>query len=452
MFGIPVSWKEVAMLFSATCTKVRSCVVFAHRGNVINATFLLTRALATSAKETQQNDELIILAKNYAKDDNTNVTSSILSKVGKNLPHIPNHPLKILKDNIHEFMYASHRRHGNGPLFTMVDNIPPVVTIEQNFDSLLVPKNHVSRSRNDNYYINNNHMLRAHTSAHQVDLMRTGLDAFLVTGDVYRRDEIDKNHYPVFHQMEGVRLFTKYELYKQLKDPLELFDRNGERTDHNQAVHTTDSVKMVEFDLKNTLSGIVENLCGKDVEMRWVDTYFPFTHPSWELEVNFNNEWLEVLGCGVMEQELLNRAGAIDQIGWAFGIGLERLAMRLFNIPDIRLFWSEDTRFLEQFCDGKINEFKPFSKYPPTYKDIAFWTPEGFSSNDLCEVIRNAAGDIVEKVEQIDSFIHPKTREESQCYRITYRAMDKTFHADEINAIQDQVRDELKNKLQLKLR
>lgn len=72
--------------------------------------------------------------------------------------------------------------------------------------------------------------------------------------------------------------------------------------------------------------------------------------------------------------------------------------MRLFNIPDIRLFWSEDPRFLEQFKDGEIHEFKPFSKYPPTYKDITFWTPEGFSSNDLCEVIRNVAGDIVEKV------------------------------------------------------
>ena len=137
--------------------------------------------------------------------------------MGKNLHHIPNHPLKILKSKIHEFMYASYRRHGNSPIFTMVDNIPPVVTIEQNFDSLLVPKNHVSRSKNDNYYINSNYMLRAHTSAHQVDLMRTGLDAFLVTGDVYRRDEIDKNHYPAFHQVEGVRLFTKYELFKDLK-------------------------------------------------------------------------------------------------------------------------------------------------------------------------------------------------------------------------------------------
>lgn len=204
------------MLFF-TCSRFRSCFSFAKGRQLLNSSYLLARTYTTSAQESHQSDELIISSKSYTKDDNTNVTKSILSKVGKNLHHVPNHPLKILKDMVHDYMYARNRRHGNGPLFTMLDNIPPVVTVEQNFDSLLVPKNHVSRSKNDNYYVNSSYMLRAHTSAHQVDLMRTGLDAFLVSGDVYRRDEIDKNHYPVFHQMEGVRLFTKYELYKQLK-------------------------------------------------------------------------------------------------------------------------------------------------------------------------------------------------------------------------------------------
>lgn len=92
-----------------------------------------------------------------------------------------------------------------------------------------------------------------------------------------------------------------------IQEPLELFTKNRERTDEQQAVHALEAVKLAEFDLKSTLSGIVETVCGEGVEMRWVDTYFPFTHPSWELEVNFNNEWLEVLGCGIMEQELLNK-------------------------------------------------------------------------------------------------------------------------------------------------
>ena len=108
-------------------------------------------------------------------------------------------------------------------MFTMVDYLSPVVTVEQNFDSLLVPKDHVSRAKNDNFYINSEFLLRAHTSAHQRDMIKSGLDAFLLTGDVYRRDEIDSCHYPVFHQMEGVRLFSQHELFAQYKVNISFF-------------------------------------------------------------------------------------------------------------------------------------------------------------------------------------------------------------------------------------
>ncbi|XP_020609679.1 phenylalanine--tRNA ligase, chloroplastic/mitochondrial-like [Orbicella faveolata] len=126
--------------------------------------------------------------------------------------------------------------------------------------------------------------------------------------------------------------------------------------------------------------------------------------------------------------------------------------MRLFNIPDIRLFWSEDPRFLAQFEGNQIIQFKPFSKYPPTYKDVAFWLPENFSPNNLFDVVRGVAGDIVEKVELVDKFSHPETKRESHCYRITYRSMDKTFTDSEINSIQDSVREEIKKRLLVELR
>lgn len=84
-----------------------------------------------------------------------------------------------------------------------------------------------------------------------------------------------------------------------------------------------------------------------------MEQYFPFTHPSWELEVLYGDKWLEILGCGIMRQEILQRSGVVDRIGWAFGLGLERLAMCLYDIPDIRLFWSNDTGFLNQF---KVND------------------------------------------------------------------------------------------------
>ena len=115
---------------------------------------------------------------------------------------------------------------------------------------------------------------------------------------------------------------------------------------------------------------------------------FPFTDPSLELEVFFQDDWLEVLGSGVIQQQILHNCDLNHTNGWAFGLGLERLAMVLFDIPDIRLFWSEDSRFNEQFRPGEVTKFKPFSKYPPCYKDVTFWKPENFHENDLCDKIR----------------------------------------------------------------
>ena len=106
--------------------------------------------------------------------------------------------------------------------------------------------------------------------------------------------------------------------------------------------------------------------------------------------------FLEVLKA--LTEIIISVGGASDKIGWAFGLGLERIAMKLFDIPDIRLFWSEDDRFLNQFKDGPNVKFKPFSKYPPTYKDVSFWTNDVFTQNDLFEVIRSVAGDYVEEV------------------------------------------------------
>lgn len=92
-----------------------------------------------------------------------------------------------------------------------------------------------------------------------------------------------------------------------------------------------------------------------------------------------------------------------DKIGWAFGLGLERIAMILYSIPDIRLFWSTDPRFLSQFEEGEIKTFKPYSKYPSCFKDVSFWINEGQSlhDNDFCDLIRDVAGDLVEDVKQV---------------------------------------------------
>lgn len=139
-------------------------------------------------------------------------------------------------------------------------------------------------------------------------------------------------------------------------------------------------------------------------------------------------------------------------IGYAFGLGIDRLAMILFNIPDIRLFWSQDERFLSQFKQGKITKFEPYSKFPACYKDITFWIPNDFVDNDFFEIIRNIAGDLVENVKLIDEFQHPKTGKKSKCFRILYRHMDRSLTNEEIDVFQFKIRDKIKENLKVELR
>ncbi|XP_058753796.1 phenylalanine--tRNA ligase, chloroplastic/mitochondrial-like [Vicia villosa] len=368
---------------------------------------------------------LKITKQDIVKDDPTNnVPDNIFSKLGMQLHRRDQHPLGILKNAIYEYFDTNYSNK-----FNKFDDLCPIVTLKQNFDDVLVPEDHVSRSYNDTYYIDPQTVLRCHTSAHQAELLRDGYTHFLVTGDVYRRDSIDSTHYPVFHQMEGFRVFVPDE-----------WEASG-----------MDATSFAAAELKKCLEGLARVLFG-DVEMRWIDTYFPFTNPSFELEIYFKEKWLEVLGCGVTEQEILKRNGVSNNVSWAFGLGLERLAMVLFDIPDIRLFWSNDERFTSQFSKGQLGvKFKPFSKYPPCYKDISFWINESFTENNLCEVVRGVAGDLAEEVQLIDNFTNKKGMT-SHCYRIAYRSMERSLTDEEINDLQWKVRELVQNKLEVVIR
>lgn len=200
----------------------------------------------------------------------------------------------------------------------------------------------------------------------------------------------------------------------------------------------------MEHELKSTLVGLAQDLFGKDVKCRWVEVYFPFTEPSWELEIYHNDTWLELLGCGIMQQSILSNAGVKDRIGWAFGIGLERIAMCLYQVPDIRLFWSRDSGFLHQFKVDDLNQqitYRPISQYPQCLNDISFWLPQDrtFHSNDFYDLVRSVGGDIIEQVVHVDEFKHPKTGKTSHCYRIIYRHTEKTLTQDEVNIVHDSI-------------
>ncbi|XP_033110989.1 phenylalanine--tRNA ligase, mitochondrial-like [Anneissia japonica] len=416
-----------------------TCLMNCHFiGSIYKAskTYLTTCIRRCSRLSTNGNPSMItIQGQTFQPDEMTTLTPNIIEKVGCNLHNQQNHPLCLIKQCITNFFYKQFTRLGN-PLFSVYDNISPIVTVSANFDSVLTPPDHVSRRKGDNFYINKDYMLRAHTSAHQSELIKSGLDAFLVIGDVYRRDHIDASHYPVFHQMEGVQLYSNFQLFGEKSNKTSLFE-DGERTVEKQQFHTMIAAKSLEHQLKTTLEGCIQELFGSGLEIKWVDAEFPFTHPSWELEIKFQGEWLEVLGCGIMEQEIISSAINGQKIGYAFGLGLERLAMILFDIPHIKLFWTEDERFLNQFKAKDICsiKFQPYSKYPPLLMDISYWCPPNYEANDFHDLVRNIGGDLVEAVELIDEFVHPKTNVISRCNRITYRSMDRTLTKEEASQI-----------------
>lgn len=155
------------------------------------------------------NNTIVLNGKTYIKDDYTNVTPRIISFLDKKLLHRKFHPLNLIKQNIINYFNKNFIGKKGITIFSIYEDLHPVVTVRENFDSLLIPESHISRQKSDTYYINKEYLLRSHTTAHQAELIKMGLDNFLIFGDAYRRDEIDITHYPVFHQTDGVYTLNK---------------------------------------------------------------------------------------------------------------------------------------------------------------------------------------------------------------------------------------------------
>lgn len=394
---------------------------------------------------TAPTTDLSVLGTTYVSDDYTNVPASILSRLAPQptLPYTPQHPLCHLRSQIETHF---------GAAYTPIRAPSPVVSTHLNFEELGFPPDHPGRSPTDTYYVNRTTCLRTHTSAHEVETFRAGHERWLLTADVYRRDEIDASHYPVFHQMEGAAIFSP-DAYApaglvekeceamearlamadlKVEDDVDLNEAGGYQPSHDPR-----AASLAVRHLKASLNGLALSLFGprqaaegEPLRVRWIPATFPFTSPSFEVEVWFRGKWLEILGCGVVMDKTLHTAAVPNKLGWAFGLGLERIAMVLFSIPDIRLFWTQDRRFLDQFAThspSNLVTFKPYSKFPPCYKDVSFWIPEQpvFHENNFFELVRDQVGDLAEDVVKIDDFTHPKTKRRSLCYRINYRSMDR---------------------------
>ena len=243
---------------------------------------------------------------------------------GKSIPVGHKHPMYLALDEIKDIFI--------GMGFTVLDG-PEVELAELNFDRLNAEEGHPSRDWSDTFYFDEDSrvMLRSQTSPMQVRAMDTmELPIRIIApGRVYRKDEVDATHSPMFHQVEGM-----------------VIDKG-----------------VTMADLKGTLNTVVEQLYGAGTKTRFRPHHFPFTEPSCEMDVQCHKcggvgcptckgeGWIELLGAGMIHPRVLEMAGIDPDVysGWAFGIGLERTAMRRFKIADLRLIFENDIRFLEQF-------------------------------------------------------------------------------------------------------
>ena len=228
------------------------------------------------------------------------------------------HPLTQVTDDI----VKSFRKLG----FVVADG-PEIEDDYHCFDALNTPADHPARDLQDTFYLagGNRSLLRTHTSSVQIRVMEKQPPPIriIVPGRVYRRDNADATHNPTFHQIEGLYV-----------------DKN-----------------VTVGDLKGTVEFVFKQLLGDEVKLRFRPHYFSYTEPSYEIDFSsalvrkMGKDWLEIAGCGMVHPQVFKNVGYDPEVwtGWAFGFGIERIAMIRYGITDIRMFYQNDVRFLSQF-------------------------------------------------------------------------------------------------------
>jgi phenylalanyl-tRNA synthetase alpha chain len=228
--------------------------------------------------------------------------------VGRRLGHI--HPLNQTIDKILDIFVGMGYSVATGP---------QVETDYYNFAALNIPEDHPARDMQDTFFFSDGRLLRTHTSPVQIRYMENHRPPIRIVapGRVYRRDTVDSTHSAVFHQVEILLV--------------------------GEGITFTD--------LRGTIKAFLVQMFGEDLAIRFRASYFPFTEPSAEVDIEWKGKWLEVLGCGMVDPNVLQSVGYDPEIytGFAAGFGVERFAMVLHQIDDIRRLYNSDLRFLTQF-------------------------------------------------------------------------------------------------------
>ena len=242
--------------------------------------------------------------------DSLNVKPIDVSLAGCNSSKGSRHPISLVRSKIEQIFKHSGYKIKVGP---------EIEDDYHNFTALNVPENHPARAMHDTFYFEKKKLLRTHTSPVQIrSMIADGAPIRIIApGKCYRCDS-DLTHTPMFHQVEGL-----------------VIDKN------------------ISFaNLKAVLHEFVESFFEREVKLRFRPSYFPFTEPSAEVDILWeNNEWLEILGCGMVHPNVLRNSGIDPEkySGYAFGMGVERLAMLYYGVRDLRTFYDNDISFLKQF-------------------------------------------------------------------------------------------------------
>ncbi len=352
-------------------------------------------------------------------------------------------------DRIKRYLAMSDlSRTESSPLFSLVEKtksinilksfdniiIPEIVSASVSFDLFNFAPDHVARSKSDTYYVDEENILRTHDTVMwyyylgqrdiQERIKNNESLGVICYGKVYRKDEIDRKHMNIFHQMGGLYLVPDIEKVLTLDD------------------------------LREALVEIVEGLFGKETKYRFLDDTFPYTDPSLQIEVELDGKWVEIMGGGMPRKDVLKNFGLEGYNGWAFGFGLERLAIISMELPDIRLLWSNDERVKKQLILGQ--KFKEVSKYPAVIRDISFIVEKAnFTPNDYFDLVRDVIGDLAEEMALIDEYENAEKFGEgnkSYAYRITYRSLEKTLTDEEVNNLHKKLEEKTVEVYKAKIR
>jgi len=265
------------------------------------------KEIGPKANKLKNDLEKAFKAKEFKKE----VSSIDVTAPGKKVAHGHLHPLTHIMRKIEEIFLSMG--------FKIIEGLD-IETEKYNFDALNIPKDHPARDAWDTFWLKNGKLLRTHTSPMQVRFMEKNNPPFriIVPGRCFRYEATDASHSHTFYQLEGL-----------------MVDRN---------------INVANF--KAVIEEFLKKLFGENVEMRMVPSYYPFVEPGFDIFMKFpNGKWMEIMGAGIVHPNVFKAAGYVpgNWQGFAFGIGIDRIAMLKYKINDIRLLYSGDLKFLNQF-------------------------------------------------------------------------------------------------------